>query len=337
MPDGADLLSRSFALLEHVLERTGAAARLAALPLPLAPGARTLAASVAVSTLVLLLHAALASGRDVAVRAFRTAALLAACVLPLAALRLVPAGRGPVLGGAALLLVAASSLAHRALSGRRAEGVASRLLARLRLLLEAAGLALSGLALGLILGGRSLPVSLAFWALFLLRLSIADLIDPSRLASGTGLTRSAARDVKSAIGKGRPRRPATRLRRAAAGGAKAVVLVFWLVLPLLATLAPGEVATGSWPRAALLLRAYPPAALALTALLLLAQAGRAFGDRRLLDAARGAAVGLGTAAWLLLAFRDPAFDAYRRALPGLVLAEAAAGFLLGVAARGPSR
>lgn len=335
MPDGADVLSRAFALLEHVLERTGAAARLAALPLPLAPGAHTLAALLGASALVLLLHAALASGRDIAVRAFRTAALLAACVLPLAALRLVPAGRGPVLGGAALLLVAASSLAHRALSGRRAEGVASRLLARLRLLLEAAGLALSGLALGLLLGGRPLPVSLAFWALFLLRLSIADLIDPSRLASGTGLTRSATRDARSALGKGRrPPRPATRLRRGAAAGAKAAVLVLWLALPLAAALAPGEVAGGAWPREALLLRAYPPAALALTALLLLVQSRRSLGDGRLLDAARAAAVGLGTAAWLLLAFRDPVFDAYRRALPGLVLAETAVGFLFGAASRG---
>ena len=120
-------------------------------------------------------------------------------------------------------------------------------------------------------------------------------------------------------------------------GAKAALLVLWLSLPLAAALAPGEVAAGAWPREALLLRAYAPAALALTALLLLAQAGRSLRDRRLLDAARGAVVGLGTAAWLLLAFRDPSFDAYRRALPGLVLAETAAGFLLGAAARGPSR
>ena len=35
-----------------------------------------------------------------------------------------------------------------------------------------------------------------------------------------------------------------------------------------------------------------------------------------------------------LAFRDPAFEAYRHALPGLVLAETVAGFLFGAAARG---
>ena len=33
-------------------------------------------------------------------------------------------------------------------------------------------------------------------------------------------------------------------------------------------------------------------------------------------------------------FRDPAFDSYRNALPGLVLAETLAGFLFGAASRG---
>ena len=93
-------------------------------------------------------------------------------------------------------------------------------------------------------------------------------------------------------------------------------------------------AAGTWPPEALHLRWYPPAALALTALLLVGQAARAIGERRLLDAARGAAVGLGTAAWLVLAFRDPAFAAQQHALPGLVLAETVAGFLFGAAARG---
>ena len=93
-------------------------------------------------------------------------------------------------------------------------------------------------------------------------------------------------------------------------------------------------AAGAWPPAALRLAWYPSAALGLTALLLLAQSGRALGDRRPLEAARGAAVGLGTAAWLWLALRDPAFEAYRHALPGLVLAETLAGFLLGAASRG---
>lgn len=331
----ADLLVRAFALFEHVLATTGAAARLAALPLPPAPLPRPLAALLAGSVLVLLLYAALASGRDTAVRAFRGSALLAGLALPLAALRLVPAARGPELGGAALLLVAAASVAHRALSGRRVDGTASRLLSRLRLLLEGAGLTLSGLSLALLLSGRALPVRLAFWSLFLLRLSISDLIDPSRLAAGTGLTRSAARDVRSALGKGRrPPRGARRLRRAATGAAKALLFGLWIALPLAAALAPGEVAAGAWPREALLLRWYPPAALALTALLLLAQAGRALRERRVVETARGAAVGLGTAAWLVLAFGSPAFSTHRDALPGLVLAETAAGFLLGAAARG---
>ena len=267
-------------------------------------------------------------------RAFRAATLLSAGALLLSALRLVPS-RSEELGGAALLLVALASVTHRALSSARREGTAARLLSRARLLLEGIGLSLSGLSLVLLLSGRALPVRLAFWSLFLLRLSIADLIDPSRLAAGTGLTRSAARDVKAAIGKGRrPPRAGRRLRRAATGALKAGLLLLWLALPLAAALARGEVAAGAWPQEALHLRWYPTAALALTALLLLGQAVRAARDRRLLDAARGAAVGLGTGAWLWLAFRDPAFEACRHALPGLVLAETLAGFLLGAASRG---
>lgn len=335
MPPGADLLARLFGLWVHLLEKTGGSARLAALPLPLAPATRPLAALLAGATAVLLLYSALASGRDALVRSFRASTLLSALALPLAALRLVPAARGPALGGAALVLVALASMAHRALSGRRAEGAASRLVARARLAVEGIGLALSGFSAALLLAGRALPLRLAFWSLFLLRLSIADLIDPSRLAAGTGLSRSAARDVKSALGRTRrPPGPAGRFRRGATGALKGLLVLLWLALPLAAALAPGEVASGAWPRAALHLRWYPPLALALTTVLLLGQAGRALKGRRLLDAARGAAVGLGTAAWLALAFRDPAFAAWRNALPGLVLAEAVAGFLLGAASRG---
>jgi hypothetical protein len=136
---------------------------------------------------------------------------------------------------------------------------------------------------------------------------------------------------------GRGRRapsPGRRLRRAATGAAKGALVVLWLALPVAAALARGEVAAGTWREEALLLRWYPPAALALTALLLLGQAARALRGRRLLEAARGAAVGLGTVAWLYLAFHDPLFAAQQRALPGLVLAETVAGFLLGAAARG---
>ena len=338
MPPGAELLPRLFSLWGHLLESTGGAARLAALPVPLTPAARPLAALLAGATAVLLLQSALASGRDVTVRAFRAAALLAALALPVAALRLVPASRGPALGGAALLVVSLSSIAHRALASRRAEGTASRLLARVRLLLEGTGLALSAVSLGIVVAGRPLPLRLAFWSLFLLRLSIADLIDPSRLAAETGLSGSAARDARSALGKGRrPPRPLRRLRRALAAAAKGCLLLLWLVLPLAAALAPGEVAAGAWPPWALRLRWYPPFALGLTALLLLGQAGRALRGGRVLDAARGAAVGVGTAAWLALAYRDGAFAAWRNALPGLVLAEAIAGFLLGAASRGRTR
>lgn len=335
MPAAAAALARVFALTLHVLERTGATARLAVLPVPVAPEARPPAALLVAATAILLLYASLASGGDVRVRSFRAATLLSACALPLAALRLLPGPGGPALGGAAVVLVVLASVAHRALSSSRSEGIASRSLARVRLLLEGCGLALSGVALTLLLSGHVLPVRLVFWSLFLLRLSIADLIDPSRLAAGTGLTRSAARDVKSAMGRSsRAPRPARRLKRAASGAAKGALLALWLALPLAAALARGEVASGAWPPAALHLRWYPPAALALTALLLLGQAFRALGDHRLLDAARGAAVGLGTAAWLFLLFRDPAFEAQRHALPALVLAETVAGFLFGAAARG---
>lgn len=335
MPDAGGLLDRLWALYAHVLAATGGASRLAALPFPLAAADRPLAALLAAATAILLLHAALASGPDVRVRAFRAGTLLAALALPLAALRLAGGPRAPALGGAALLAVALSTLLHRALAPARREGAASFFVARARLAVEALGLALGAVAVALLLAGRAVPLRLAFWSLFLLRLSIADLIDPSRLASGTGLTRSATRDVKAALGKGRrPPRAASRLRRAATGLAKLAVLLLWLALPLVAALAPGEVRSGAWPEGALLLRWYPPAALALTAALLLGQALRAARDRKLLEALRGAAVGAGTAAWLLLAFRDPAVEAYRQALPGLVLAETVAGFLLGAASRG---
>lgn len=335
MPALADPLARVFAFTVHVLERTGAAARLAELPLPFEAQARPLAATLAAATAILLLYASLASGADLRVRSFRAATLLSAFALTLAALRLLPGPGGPALGGAAVVLVVLASVAHRSLSVRRAEGTASRAVSFARLLLEGLGLALSGAALALLLSGRELPARLAFWSLFLLRLSIADLIDPSRLAAGTGLTRSAARDARSAIGRGpRAPRPARRLKRAVSAAAKGALLSFWIALPLAAALARGEVASGAWPPVALQLRWYPPAALALTALLLLAQAFRSLGERRLLEAARGAAVGLGTAAWLFLLFRDPAFEAQRHALPGLVLAETVAGFLFGAAARG---
>jgi hypothetical protein len=335
MPAAADALARVFELTLHVLERTGAVARLAALAVPVPPQTRPLAAVLFAATAILLLYASLASGGDVRVRSFRAATLLSACALPLAALRLLPGPGGPALGGAAVVLVVLASVAHRALSSGRSEGTASRSVSRFRLLLEGLGLSLSGVALALVLSGRVLPARLAFWSLFLLRLSIADLIDPSRLAAGTGLTRSAARDVKSAMGRSpRAPRPARRLRRAASGAAKGALLALWLALPLAAALARGEVAAGAWPPEALHLRWYPPAALALTALLLLGQALRALRDHRLLDAARGAAVGVGTAAWLFLLFRDPAFEAQRHALPALVLAETVAGFLFGAAARG---
>ncbi|MCL4810366.1 MAG: hypothetical protein KJ062_21605, partial [Thermoanaerobaculia bacterium] len=191
MPAAADFLVAAFALYAHVLERTGASARLAALPLPLAPGERPVAVLLLAAVAILLLYAALASGPDTRVRSFRAANVLVAGMLAVAAIRLLPGPGGPALGGAAIGLVALASVTHRALSPLRREGAASRLVSSVRLLLEAIGLSLSGVALAFLLSGRTLPVQLAFWSLFLLRLSIADLIDPSRLAAGTGLTRSA--------------------------------------------------------------------------------------------------------------------------------------------------
>ncbi|MGA7991613.1 MAG: hypothetical protein WCC53_09295, partial [Thermoanaerobaculia bacterium] len=96
------LLARAFDFVLLVLDRTGASARLSAFPLfpaamPLAPRAAWAIASVA--TAVLLLYSALAAGGDRNVRAFRVATLLAACLLPLVAARLVPAGFARPFGG----------------------------------------------------------------------------------------------------------------------------------------------------------------------------------------------------------------------------------------------
>ncbi len=268
-------------------------------------------------------------------RSFRAANVLAAGMLAVAAIRLLPGPGGPALGGAAIGLVALASVTHRALSPLRREGTASRLVSRVRLLVEAIGLSLSGVALALLLSGRDLPVRLAFWSLFLLRLSIADLIDPSRLAAGTGLTRSAARDVKSAMGRsGRSPRPARRLRRALSGAAKASLLALWLALPLAAALAPGEVAAGTWPEAALLLRWYPPppsrSRRSSSWARRRARRGRAGSSTPC--AARPSASGPPPGSASPSATRPSRPRAARSA--GLVLAETVAGFLFGAAARG---
>jgi hypothetical protein len=327
-------LPRLFDLYLLVLDRTGVGARLSALPLfpPAMPVPdRAAWAAVAGASAVLLLWAALASGPDTGVKTFRAAALLLAATLPLAAARVIPGPNVSAFAGGALAAVFVAGLLHRSLARRRRAGAAARLIERARWAMEAIGLVLFAIAALRFLAGRAVPLPLVFWAFFLLRLSIADLLDPSRLARETGLTKSAAKDLKAA---GRAKGPAVRRgRRALTGFLKILLVVLWLALPILAALARGEVERGEWPPRMLLLTLYPAAALALTALLLLVEAARDL-VRSPLTATRGALVGLATALWLVFAFGDPAFAVYRHALPGLYLFETAFGFLLGAASRG---
>jgi hypothetical protein len=328
------LLARAFDFVLLVLARTGAGARLAALPL--FPAAMPLASRAAwalaiLGAAVLLFYSSLAAGGDRGVAAFRVVTLLSACLLPLAAARLVPAGFARPFGGGVLVLVFSAGLVHRALARRRRESLASRFLERLRWLLEAAGIALFCVAAALYAREGRAPAFAVLGGLLCLRLSIADLLDPSRLAKETGLTASAAKDLKAAR-SGRAR-PARRGRRLATGLAKLALAVLWVFLPLLAAVAPGEVARGEWPPAARFLVLYPAAALFLTGVLLLAGAARRLVTSPF-EAARGAVVGAGTLAWLWLVFlRAPAGVAIA-ALPGLYAAETLAGFLFGAASRG---
>jgi len=327
-------LLRSLAdLYDLALERTGLAARIATWPV-LPPDQRAAWIAVAATSAVLLLYAALASGKDRAVEASRVVFLLLGACLPLAALRLVATPRRAPFVGATLLVLLAAGLVHRGLAGRRRAGTAAGVIRGARGVVEVAGLGLFAVGAGTALAGGAVPVRLAFWALFLLRLSVADLVDPSRLAHEAGLPRSAVKDLKGAVRpKGRRSPPGRRLRRLTVGALKLALLVLWLALPVLSALAPGEVAAGEWPAQALLLRWYPPVALGLTGLVLLFQALRSVA-REPLDAARGLIVGAATWLSLWFAYRDPAFTAYRDALPGLYLVETVFGFLLGAASRG---
>lgn len=330
----AVLLARAFDFFLLVLDRTGAAARLAALPLfpPALPLASRAAWALALAgTAVLLFFSSLAAGPDRRVRAFRVVTLLVACLLPLLAARLVPAGEARAFGGAVLAGTFTAGLVHRALARRRRESAASRLLERVRWLLELLGIALCLAAALAFFSGRRAPAFTAFGGLLCLRLSIADLLDPSRLSRETGLTSSATRDFRAAR-SGRAR-PAHRGRRLAAGLFKIALAVLWVFLPLLAAVAPGEVARGEWPPNATVLSLYPAAALLLTGLLLLAGAARRLVSSPL-DAARGAVVGAGTLLWLWLVFFRMPKGAAAAALPGLYAAETLAGFLFGAAARG---
>lgn len=331
-----ELFENAWALGLHVLSRTGVSERLSVLALPVPAGERPYWAAVLLASAVLLLHAGLASGDDVRVRVHRALSLLLGFSVPLVALQAFASPLRDAFAGGLLLLVLGAGLVHRALSSVRRPGAAERAILLVRGSLEVAGLGLLGAAAFLAATGREVPLRLAFWGLFLLRLSIADLVDPSALASETGLSASAARDLKAAAGAARGRKrppPARRLSRGLLGLGKAVLLVAWLALPLLAAVAPGEVAAGAWPREALALSAYPPLALGLTALVLLAGGARALGSRPVAGI-RGLLAGAATGAYLLKVFADPAFSAYRASLAGLVLFETLAGFLLGSASRG---
>ena len=330
----AALFARAFDFFLLVLDRTGAGAKLAALSvlpaaMPLAP--RVAWALALLGAAVLLFYSSLAAGPDRGVAAFRVVTLMAGCLLPILAARLVPAGLARPFGGAVLSGVFAAGLVHRALARRRRESTASRLLAGARWLLELAGIALlAAAAVAYARDGRVLGPA-ALWGLLCLRLSIADLLDPSRLAQQTGLKASAAKDLKAAR---RGRTPAVRRgTRLVSGLSKSALAALWVFLPLLAAVAPGEVARGEWPRPALVLALYPAGALLLTGILLLVGAAKRLASNPF-EAARGAIVGAGTLLWLWLVFNRTSVGETVAVLPGLYAAETLAGFLFGAAARG---
>ncbi|MFI5197253.1 MAG: hypothetical protein ACHQJD_01420 [Thermoanaerobaculia bacterium] len=324
-----DLLSPLFDLTAFVLDRTGAARVLASSSL--FPAALTLDARIAwtlafAGAAVLFLYAALAAGPDRAVRAFRAAMLLLGCTLPILAARLVPEGAARPFGGGVLVVLLFAGFVHRALAARRQEGFAAREIERVRWALEVAGLVLAAVA-GFFFATKSrYSEATAFSALFLLRLSIADLLDPSRLMRETGLAESVAKDIKAA------RRGRRRLRRAVLGALKLLLIVLWIGFPLLAALAPGEVARGEWPRPVIFLAFYPLAALLVTGILLLRGAVRRL-RREPFEAARGAVVGLATLLWLWLCLDAPSFHVTMSVLPSLYAVETLAGFLFGTASR----
>jgi hypothetical protein len=330
----AALLARAFDFVLLVLDRTGAGAKLAALsffPAAMPLASRAAWALAFLGAAVLLFYSSLSAGPDRRVAAFRVVTLLAACLLPLLAARLVPAGLARPFGGAVLAGVFAAGLVHRALARRRRESTASLLLEGARWLLEIAGIALlAAAAIAYARDGRVLGPA-ALWGLLCLRLSIADLLDPSRLAKETGLAASAAKDLKAAR---RGRTPVVRRgTRLLSGLLKSALAVLWVFLPLLAAVAPGEVARGEWPKPALVLALYPAGALFLTGLLLLVGAAKRLASNPF-EAARGAIVGGGTLLWLWLVFNRTSVGEAVAVLPGLYAAETLAGFLFGAAARG---
>lgn len=315
-----------------ILDRTGFAARLLRFDLPLAPETRTAWLLTAVFWLVLLLYAALAAGPDPRVHAFRVFTLVFALMAPLAGIRVIPGLYRPVFCGLLLLVLVAAGITHRALASRRRPSIASRVIERARWAIELAGLALLGWATALLVRGEPVPMRLAFWSFLLLRLSVADLLDPKNLARETGLTTSAKDDLRAAAFKPKRRRSAPpvleRIGRGATGLGKFVLFGLWLAMPLLSAIAAGEVERREWPDSAHFLTWYPVAALVLTALFFVVRAVRHLRDETF-EAVRALLVALATFLWLDHAFRDPDFRAYRAAVPGLYAVEIAATFLLG--------
>src|SRR5262249_9288711 len=163
---------------------------------------------------------------DHVVEAYRAATLLAATTLPLAALRLVPSPYREPFGGAALLILLGAAVGHRALASRREEGAASRTIGFVRLFVEVLGLVLLGVCAAGVATEEAVPLWLAFWALFLLRLSVSDLMYPAVLAEATGFKQHVARELRAAT-----RRRKRRAERFLKALAKGLLLALWLVVP----------------------------------------------------------------------------------------------------------
>ncbi|MEO6326003.1 MAG: hypothetical protein ABIT01_05375 [Thermoanaerobaculia bacterium] len=327
------LLSRLGALTLWFLDRTGTTGRLDALDMGLSVGglpfggrAPWLVALLASG--LIALYASLASGPESPIRAFRALAFLTAAAIPIAAFRLLVTPAAAAFLGVLVLLSLGFAAAHRALASRRGEGSAARTIARTHRFIETLGLALFSLGLLLVLMGRPVPLALAFWALFLLQLSMANRIGPLRLAEQTGLKKSAIKDLKSAVGARGPRRRSHgRTGSLGRAAGKFLLVGLWLLLPLAAALVQREVALGEWPEEALWLRHYPAIALAAAALLLLAESLGSLATKRL-AALHGLVLGTAAGLYLLKVYGDPAFAAYRRSIPGAYLAGTLLAFLL---------
>lgn len=339
-----NVLSHLASLMLLLLERTGVSDRLSLLPLPLAVALRPAGLLVLLAVTLALLFGMLASGPDTRVRAFRSLCWITAPSILMGAFRFL-SGRGCLIFlGATILVSFFLACGHRALATRRRTGSAARAIAKSHRVIETLGLLLLAIGAVLVLAGRIVPLPLAFWSLFLLQLSIAHRIGPSRLAEQTGLKKSARKNLEGAM-----KTPRARARKASAarnasfeflpsrighlfrGIGKFLLIGVWLLLPLGAALAHREVARGEWPASAIVLTFYPAVALAVAALLLFAESVALFARRRL-AALRGIVLSLAALLYLYEIYRNPAFAAYRGAVPGAYLAGTLLAFLLRAAA-----